>query len=560
MKILMLLLNLSVPAAVLLCTACSERKPVPADLVLRGGKVAVVDESFTIAEAVAVRGDRIVAVGTDTEIGRYIGDGTRVIELDGRLAVPGLIDAHAHMLSYGLSLANLDFRGTKSFQEIIGMVAAKAEETPPGEWILGRGWDQNDWPEEEFPCHDALSRAVPDHPVWLRRIDGHAGIANRKAMEIAGITADTESPEGGEILRKPNGEPMGVFIDHAMALVARHVPEASPEQVRAALARAAENCLSVGLTGVHDAGVSPETVEHYKRLIDEGALGIRIFAMLGDPGDADIREYMKKNAVENYGAHFLKVKSIKLFMDGALGSRGAALFEPYSDRPGYSGLLTLSVERAYGISAAALDAGFQVCTHAIGDRANRLILDAYEKALKEHPNPDHRFRVEHAQVVAPGDFERFAALGVLPSMQPTHATSDMYWAEDRLGPERVRGAYAWRRFLDAGCIIPCGSDFPVEKNNPMLGIYAAVTRRDPEGRPPGGWYPDQCMTREEALRGFTIWAAYAAFQEDILGSLEKGKLADMVVLSKDILTVPAEEILDTVPEYTIIGGKIKYRR
>ncbi len=271
-------------------------------------------------------------------------------------------------------------------------------------------------------------------------------------------------------------------------------------------------------------------------------------------------DYLRENMIDGYGSHFLRVKSIKLFMDGALGSRGAVMFEPYSDRPGYTGLMTLTYERVLDISRAALISGYQVCTHAIGDKGNRLVLDAYEQALKENPASGHRFRIEHAQVVAPDDFPRFAALGVLPSMQPTHATSDMYWAEDRVGPERVKGAYAWQKFLKTGSIIPCGSDFPVEEINPMLGFYAAITRKDPHGWPENGWFPEQCMTREEVLRGFTIWAAYAAFQDDILGSIETGKLADMVVLSKDILTVAPQEILTTVPVYTIIGGKVKYNK
>ena len=540
--------------------SCGGSSVPPADMVLMGGKIATVDESFSFAEAVAVRGDRFVKVGSDRDIKPYIGPDTHVIELKGKLVVPGLIDAHAHISGYGKSLSILDFRGVKSFEELIEMTAEKAKTLTHGEWIRGRSWDQNLWRGKEFPDHDALSKAVPGHPVWLTRVDGHAGIANKKALDIAGITAKTKDLDGGEILRKPNGEPSGVFIDRAMGLVSRHIPSSSPERNREAIIKAAESCLSVGLTGVHDAGAPPATIEHYKYLIDNGKLGIRVYAMLSNPGKDDVTEYLKANMVGNYGNHFLKVNSIKLFSDGALGSRGAALFEPYSDRPGYSGLLTISYERVFNISLNALDVGCQVCTHAIGDHANRLVLDAYEAALKERPAPDHRFRVEHAQVVALDDIPRFSSLGVIPSMQPTHATSDMYWAEDRLGSERVRGAYAWQRFLKTGSIIPCGSDFPVEENNPMLGIYAGITRRDPGGWPEDGWFPDQCMSREQVLRGFTTWAAYAAFQEDILGSIEEGKLADMVVLSKDILTIPPEDILTTVPEYTIVGGNIRYKR
>jgi len=542
-----------------LIAGCGGPAVPPADLVLRGGKVATVDDAFSIAEAVAVAGGRIVKVGSDDDIAPYIGPDTEVIELGGRLAVPGLIDAHAHVTGLGASLMTLDFRGTTSFREIIDMVAEKAASTPEGEWITGRSWDQNDWPEKEFPTHHALSEAVPDHPVFLRRIDGHAVIVNRKAMELSGITKETGNPDGGEILRDSNGEATGVFVDAAIGLVSRNVSSSTPHDPLETIELAAQSCLAVGLTGVHDAGASPATINRYKHLIDNDRLGIRIYAMLSNPGDnADVRDYLAKNLEPEYGGHMLSVRSIKLFADGALGSRGALMYEPYDDRPGYTGLQTIEYDRMLDICRAALAAGCQVCTHAIGDKGNGLVLDAYEQALKENPVPDHRFRIEHAQVVAPPDFKRFAGLGVIPSMQPTHATSDMYWAEDRVGPERVKGAYAWRRFLDEGCEIPCGSDFPVEEHNPMLGIYAGITRQDPDGWPEGGWFPDQRMTREEVLRGFTIWAARAAFQEDILGSIEEGKLADITVLSKDILTVEPKEILATEAVYTIVGGRIRY--
>ncbi|MDP2982352.1 MAG: amidohydrolase [Candidatus Latescibacter sp.] len=546
--------------AVFSIVSCSGAPVKPADLVLRGGKIATVDSVFFFAEAVAVSGDRIVKVGKSSEMKPYIGPGTQVIELDGKLVVPGLIDAHAHLPGYAEALAELDLRGTNLFQEIVDMVAKKAKTTLPGEWILGRSWDQNDWDSKEMPSHELLTKAVPNNPVWLVRVDGHAGIANKKAMEMCGITTQTPNLPGGEILRRKDGAPTGVFIDHAMHLVYSRIPDIPPERERKNLAAAAKNCLAAGLTGIHDAGVSPVTVEHYKYLIDHDRMGLRIYAMLSDPGVDDLAGFMKKNLLPDYGGHCLTVRSIKLFIDGTLGSRGAALLEPYSDRPGYSGLLTASFERVEKVSESALAAGFQVCTHAIGDRGNRLALDAYEQAFRAHPTPDHRFRIEHAQVVSPEDIPRFAALGVIPSMQPTHATSDMYWAQDRLGPERIEGAYVWQKFLKTGAFIPCGSDFPVEEINPMLGIYAAITRKDPKGWPTNGWFPEERMTREQALRGFTIWAAYAAFQEKLLGSIEAGKLADMVVLSRDILTVAPKEILTTVPEYTIVGGKVRYQR
>jgi predicted amidohydrolase YtcJ len=551
----------TVSATLLTFASCSGPKPEPADLVLRSGKVAVVDSAFTFARALAVRGDRIVFTGSIKDAEKYIGPQTRVIDLGGKLVIPGLIDAHVHLRGLGDALSRLDFRGTTSFQQIADMVAAEAKKSAPGEWIIGRSWDQNDWESNEMPTHDLLTKAAPDNPVWLTRVDGHAAVVNRKAMERAGITARSKSPSGGEILRDQSGQPTGVFVDAAMDLVGGRVSDRTPEQVEKSLELAAQRCLETGLTGVHDAGVSPGTIAIYKRLIDQGRLNLRLYGMLGDPGEgSDIAEYLKQNRVEAYGNHFLEVRSLKLFADGALGSRGAVLFADYTDRPGYTGLLTTTPEHLLAASRAALETGFQVCTHAIGDRGNRLTLDAYEQALREHPHRDHRFRIEHAQVVAPEDFPRFASLGVIPSMQPTHATSDMYWAEARLGPERVKGAYAWRKFLELGCYVPCGSDFPVEEYNPLLGFYAAVTRRDLAGKPENGWFPDQCMTREEVLRGFTIWAAKAAFQDSILGSLETGKLADIVVLDKDILTCKPEEIPGAKPEMVILGGKVKYEK
>jgi len=531
----------------------------PADLVLKGGKIATVDDNFSIAEAVAIKGDKFIFVGSNADVESFIGTETEVIELDGKLAVPGLIDAHAHVPSFGASLENLNFVGTTSYQQIIDIVAEKVKTVEDGEWILGIGWDQNDWRDKNFPVHDALSEISPNNPVWLNRVDVHAALANAKAMEIAGITANTPDPEGGKIHHKADGSPTGVFVDNAMDIVESKIPPLSTLRRRETLENAANACLAVGLTGVHDAGVDTEIIDDYKYLINNDKLGIRIYAMISDPGTDELVTFFKQNKLFYYGNHFLSVRSVKLLIDGALGSRGAALLEPYSDDPDNAGLLTISYERVEQVAKAALEAGFQINTHAIGDRANRLVLDAYEAALKEHPNPDHRFRIEHSQIVSLDDIPRFAELGVVPSMQPTHATSDMYWAEDRVGPERIKGAYAWQDFIRAGLKIPCGSDFPVESVNPMLGIYAAVTRQDAEEFPEGGWMPEQRMTREQALRGFTIWAAYGAFQEEILGSIEVGKLADIVVLSSDILTVPPKDILSTVPLYTIVDGKIRYR-
>ena len=543
--------------------AISCGRPSPADLVLRGGKVATVDENFSIHEAVAVRGDKIIFVGSNKEVEKYILPSTDIIDCSGKLVLPGLTDAHAHIHSLGDELTTLNVTGTTSYQEIIDRVAARVQTSEPGEWIVGGRWDQNDWEDRSFPVHIPLSEVSPDNPVYLNRIDGNAAFANQRALEIAGITKDTHDPVGGFIIRDENGEPTGVLVNRAMNLVSDHIPADSDEQFKQKFLRAVRSCLSVGLTGVHEAGIGSKHINLYKNLIDRSQLNMRIYAMLGEekdlPLDLDLVDYFKKNRIEEYGHHLLSVRSIKLFFDGALGSRGAAFFKPYEDDPNNSGLLRITSEYIYEISKAALEADMGVNTHCIGIRGNRLCLGAYEKALQEKPKPNHRFRIEHAQIIESQDVEKFASLGILPSMQPTHCTSDMYFVEDRIGQERAKGAYAWRWFLDAGLVIPCGSDFPVESNNPLLGIYAAITRQDPSGWPEGGWHPEQRMTIDEAIKGFTILAAYGAFQEDVLGSIEVGKYGDFTVLDKDILEIDPKEILNTKVMYTIVGGQIRYR-
>jgi len=537
--------------------------PRPADLVLRGGKIVTVDKDFSFQEAVAVRKDKIIFVGSNEDVEPFIFPNTTVIELDGKLVLPGLIDAHAHLHSLGEELTSLNVTGTTSFQQIIDKVAKKVRTIKPGEWIIGGRWDHNDWEDKTFPVHDALSEVSPNNPVYLTRIDGNSGFANKKALEIAGITRDTPDPFGGVIVRKDNGEPTGVLINRAMNGVIEKIPPDSEEQYQQKFLKAVNSCLRVGLTGIHEAGVGPSAIKMYKELINKGQLNIRLYAMLGEekdlPLDIDLEAYFKKHRIEEYGNYMLSVRSIKLFFDGALGSRGAAFFNPYEDDPGNSGLLRITPDYIYEISRAALKADMGVNTHCIGIRGNRLCLDAYEKALNENPKEDHRFRIEHAQIVRAEDVKKFVSLGIIPSMQPTHCTSDMYFVEDRIGEKRAEGAYAWRWFIDAGLLIPCGSDFPVESNNPMLGIYAAITRQDIKGWPEKGWFPEQRMTIEEAIKGFTIWAAYSAFQEDVLGSIEKGKYADFTVLDRDILEIEPKEILTTRAVFTIIAGKIRYR-
>ena len=540
--------------------SCTKQKP--ADLVLLKGKIVTVDKNFSIHEAVAVRGDRIIDVGNGKKIEKYIGPETEVIKLDGKLVLPGLIDAHAHMHSLGEQLTYFNIMGTTSFQQIIEKVAEKVKTIKKDQWIIGGRWDQNDWEDKKFPVHNALSEISPHNPVYLNRIDGNASFANQKALEIAGITADTPDPFGGVIIRKKNGEPTGVLINRAMNLVEKHIPKETPEQAKNKILIAVDSCVKKGLTGWHEAGVTLDEIKIYKNLINNGQLNMRIYAMLTEyeiPSEGDLSAFFRQHRIAEYGNYFLSMRSIKLFFDGALGSRGAAFFKPYTDDPKNSGLLRITPEFIYKVSKAALKADMGVNTHCIGIRGNRLCLDAYEKALKENPTDNHRFRIEHAQIVRKEDVAKFVSLGVIPSMQPTHCTSDMPFVEDRVGTERAKGSYAWRWFIDAQLIIPCGSDFPVESNNPLLGIYAAITRQDKKGQPPDGWFPNQRMTRKEAIKGYTIWAATSAFQEDVLGSIEKGKLADFTVLDKNILKIEPREILTTKVFYTIVGGIIRYK-
>ena len=534
----------------------------PADMVMRNGKIITVDDGFSIADAVAVRGNRIVAVGGSEEIESLIGPNTRVISLQGATVLPGLIDAHAHLNSLGSQLKYFSVERTASFEDICARVAEEVKTRRPGEWIIGGRWDQTRWPNSAFPVHHALSAVSPHNPVYLSRADGNSAFVNEKALAIAGITKDTPDPQGGVIHRGADGEPSGVLINRAMNLVKAHFPVESEEEFKQKILLAVEDCVKKGLTGVHEAGVTPMEIDVYRELVEDGKLKLRVYGMLGDQEhpivEGDLVDFFSRNRVENHGDFFFSVRSVKLFFDGALGSRGAAFFEPYKDDPSNKGLLRISPDYIYRVAKAALSVDMSVCTHCIGTRGNRLCLDAYGRALAENPKSDHRFRIEHAQVLREEDIPLFARLGVIPSMQPTHCTSDMAFIEERIGRDRSTYSYAWRSLIEAGNVIPCGSDFPVESNNPFLGIYAAVTRQDPQGRPEGGWFPQQRMTREQAIRGFTIWAAYAAFLEQYLGSIETGKLADFTVIDRDVLTVPAEELLDTQVLFTIVNGKIVY--
>ena len=532
-----------------------------ADLVLTNGRIYTVDITRPTASALAVRGSRIVFVGSDAEAKALTGSATRVVDLQGKTVIPGIIDAHAHLLGLGTSLRNVNLVGATSYAEVVSRVAARARTVKPGEWILGRGWDQTRWATNAFPTHEDLSRALPNNPVVLSRIDGHAVLANARAMELAGITASTPDPVGGRIIRDASGAPTGVFVDNAEELVSKAIPASSREEKRRAILAAIAECNRYGLTAIHDAGQDAATIGIYEQLAQAGEFNLRNYVMLSDPGGraAALRNPYLTRGPQNalYGGR-LWVRAIKLYADGALGSRGAALLAPYSDEPANSGLLVSQPSHITMMAELGLRRGFQINVHAIGDRGNRIALDAIGSALNRIPRAGHRFRVEHAQVISADDIPRFAQLGVIPSMQATHQTSDMRWAEARVGPQRIRGAYAWRSLLNTGVVIPNGTDFPVEEVNPMLTFHAAVTRQDPAGTPAGGWYPEQKMTREEALQSITIWAAYAGFQESVIGSITPGKYADFVVLDRDIMRVPDNELHGTRVLSTWLGGKRVY--
>ena len=549
MRRALLALFLLCPAAV--AAAAAQQPP---ELILLNARIYTADSTRPTAQALAVRDGRFTLVGTNAEIEAVAGPATERLEVGGATVIPGMIDAHVHLLSLGRFLRTVDLTGTTSYEEVISRVRDRAAELPTGAWIRGRGWDQNDWPEREFPTHEALSRAIPSHPVFLERIDGHAALVNAAAMRAAGVDRSTPDPKGGRLFRDADGRPTGVLIDNATLLVDSIIPPPSRRTLEAQLAAAMYEANRWGLTGVHDAGVGVDTVEFYEEMAARGRLTLRNYVMV-EAGTPRLRELLGHGRRLGQGGNMVWTRAIKMTADGALGSRGAALLADYRDEPGNRGLLLADFDSVLTIARLALENGFQLNVHAIGDRANRIVLDAFEAALAEHPTPDHRFRIEHAQVLAPEDIPRFARLGVIPSMQGSHQTSDMYWALDRLGEERARGAYAWRSLRETGVIIPNGSDTPVESANPLISFRAFFTRQDARDWPPGGWFPDQRLTREEALLSITLWPAQAAFMEREVGSITPGKLADFVVLDRDIMTVPETEVLATRVRRTVLGGR-----
>ncbi|HEX9793649.1 MAG TPA: amidohydrolase [Planctomycetota bacterium] len=531
-----------------------------AEIVFHGGVVRTLEAARPRASAVAVADGRILFVGSDAEALALAGPETRRVDLRGRALYPGFIDAHGHLEGYAQALLTVDLMGTTSYAQVVERIRERAATLPAGEWVLGRGWDQNDWEIAEFPHHGALSAAVPDHPVAVRRVDGHALLANAEALRRSGIDHDTPDPPGGRVLRDAEGRPTGVLVDRAMGLLNTAGAETGREALRSGVRRAIARLHERGITGIHDAGVGSGTIRLFEEMARAGQFDLRDYVMVsGDP--RTLAEWLPRGPVKDLdGGGRIKVRAIKLSADGALGSRGAALLADYADEPGVRGLVTTPRERVEAVARQALAAGFQLCVHAIGDRANREVLDAFEAALRAHPSPDHRFRVEHAQVLAPAEIGRFAQLGVVPSMQAQHQTSDMYWAETRLGPTRVRGAYAWRALLDSGVVIPGGSDFPVEDPDPIAAYRAAVARVDAALWPVGGWYVDQRMRPGEALAHLTLWPAWAAFDEDRLGSIRAGKLADLVVLTHDLVDCPVAELAAVRVEMTVFAGRVVYER
>jgi predicted amidohydrolase YtcJ len=538
-------------AVIVLFSFCNSKTKV--DSLFVNGTIYTVDSAFSKTEAVAVKDGKIVATGIAAELKQQY-EAKETVDLQGKFMYPGFIDAHAHFYRYGLGLQTADLTGTTSWEDILHRLSEFSKGLAPakGEWIVGRGWDQNDWDVKEFPVNDSLNKLFPDNPVLLTRVDGHAAVVNDLASKQAGITAQTKLT-GGDVF-VANGKPTGVLIDNAIDLVSAKIPAATTEQITEGLLAAQKNCFAAGLTSVVDCGLDYTDILNIEKANNSGVLKMRMYVMLSD-------------ARRNYDAIFergkiktdrLNVRSFKVYGDGALGSRGACLLEPYADKPGHTGFLLSNPEHFDSVAAVLYAKGFQMCTHAIGDSGNRTILNIYGKYLKE--TNDLRWRIEHAQVVNENDFNLFGKYSIVPSVQPTHATSDMYWAEQRLGPKRVKGAYAFNDLLKQNGWIPLGTDFPVEDIDPLKTFYAAVFRKDAKGWPEQGYQTENALTREATLRGMTIWAARSNFEEAEKGSIEKGKFADFVLLDTDLMTATFEQVLKTTVLKTICGGETVFSK
>lgn len=553
-------------------TSCSNPNKEYASMLIYGGTIYTVDSSLVTVEAVVTKDNKILFAGSLSEAEKYKNEQTQLIDLKGKTMTPGLIEGHGHFMGLGYNELNLDLMNTSSYQAIVDAVAERVKTAKPGEWITGRGWHQSKWdsmPSETvhgFQTHHLLSEVSPDNPVYLRHASGHAGFANEKAMEIAGLQnlsldgVKKYEVEGGEVLVDASGRPTGVFNERAQTLITQHIPERTPESDILAFELAVEACHKNGITSFHDAGIPKQTIEHYNKMKSEGKMKTRIYAMLTGWDEELLNEWFQKGIMVD-ADHLFTIRSVKLNCDGALGSRGAWLLEPYSDRPDHFGHETLPMEFVKKTALNGLKYGFQVCSHAIGDRANREILDRYELAIKALPEstPNHRFRIEHAQHLHPEDIPRFAELNVIPAMQAVHMSSDRPWAIDRLGEKRIKeGAYMWQTLLQSGVPIVNGTDVPVEPLNPIASFYASVSRKTLKGLPEGGYEPEQKMTRAQALKSYTLDAAYGAFEEIIKGSIAVGKLADFTIFDQDLMTVAEDKILDTKVVMTIFDGEIVY--
>jgi predicted amidohydrolase YtcJ len=557
MKLLLIVLTIS------LLTFIPLQSRVTADIVFKNGNVYTANDKAPQAQAIAIKADRIVFVGTNAAAQRFVGSNTRVVDLQGKTVLPGFTDSHQHLSGVGLREMTLNLEGTTSLEDFLAKVKARVDQTKPGEWITGRGWIETHWKPPVFPTRWDLDKVAPNNPMILGRADGHGAVANTAALNLAGITKDTPNPFGGEISKdKQSGEPNGMLLDSAQGLVRRRVPPSSAEDAERAVVLGVKRDIELGWTQIQDAGGSYNDVDIFKKLYAAGTIKLRIYKAVHGPGPSATRLLSEGPTIGAFENRFT-FRTIKVVSDGALGSRGAALHDPYSDAPDTSGFLTVKAEDLRPMLVDALRKGIQVETHAIGDRANSFVLDEYEAAFKAVPAGerkvvDPRWRVEHAQIVNPADIPRFAKLGIIPSMQPSHAIGDLFFAPSRVGIKRLAGSYAWETFIKSGVVVPGGSDAPVERGEPMIEFYAAVARKDQKGFSGEGWHPEEAVTRAQALKMFTLWPAYAAFEEKLRGSIEVGKLADLTILSADIMKIPEAEILKTRCVMTVINGEIVF--
>ena len=554
-------------ALIMLFTVSCEAEK--ADMIIHNGTIYTMNDFMPTAEAVAVINGKVAALGKYKDLDYLIGPKTKIINLNGAMMTPGLIEGHGHFYGLGLAKMQLDLSTASSYDELVDMVSDAVDQSSPGQWILGRGWHQSKWSDSKenfikgFQTHDSLSEISPNNPVWLKHASGHAGFANQKAMDIAGVSSETEFGFGGEIIKDLSGNPTGVFNERAQGLINKYVDSNLDENSDLrAIELAVKACLENGITSFHDAGTGNKTITTLREAIANNLLRVRIYAMLTSGDTLLLNQWYKKGPEIGTGNDFLTIRSIKLNADGALGSRGAWLLNEYADRPGHYGMATQSMDYVYTVAKKGIQSGFQVNSHAIGDRANREILNQYEKVFNEFPKmaKDHRWRIEHAQHIDPADIPRFGRLKVIPSIQGIHMSSDRPWAINRLGQKRiVESAYVWRDLINHGAILINGSDVPVEPIDPIASFYASTTRKTLKGLPDSGYEPEQKMTRIEALKSYTINAAYGAFEEKLKGSIEIGKYADFAVFSQNLVTIPDEKILNTKVLYTIVNGNIEYQ-